>query len=145
MSVNRELNNARENIRSSSNDSNGIIVIVTVCSIVSAVFFLYATQYIVHSFLDSITSDVGGYMTLMMCFHRFACLRQYYHRLSHLIDCLVLITTYLALGWCNRCFEHIRSMKDNQRKKKFFFSFVYCTYKCLSRDRKTMDHLFCVQ
>jgi hypothetical protein len=39
----------------------------------------------------------------------------------------------------NRCFEHIPSMKDNQRKG--FLSL--CMDKCLLRERKTMNHLFC--
>jgi hypothetical protein len=33
-------------------------------------------------------------------------------------------------------------MKDNQRKG--FFPHALCIYKCLSRDRKTMDHLLCI-
>ena len=75
----------------------------------------------------------GRYMTLMMCFHRFACLRRYYHRLSRIIGWraeFVLITTYLAVGVVQQMFwthtdnegQSERSAETEREKERTFDS-----------------------
>ena len=93
----RELNNARENMRSRKNDSNSIIVIVTVCSIVSIVFFFSPVQKtIVHSFLAGITSNASRIHDVNDVFSQIRLpwsILPSFISSSRYIACFVLITT----------------------------------------------------
>jgi hypothetical protein len=92
-------------------------------------FSSYTYNTIVHSFLDSITSNVGRIHDVNDVFSQIrlpSSILPSFISSYRCIASLVLITTYLAWGWwCNRCFEQIRSMKDNQRKGFFFLLDIY--------------------
>ena len=84
----RELNNACQNIHIHSSRCDSCMIIV----IVSADFCV--DMHRASSLFDRVRNV--RYMTLMMCFHRFACLCRDCHRLSFLVIyilCSVLITT----------------------------------------------------
>lgn len=113
-----------------------------VCRFLSYIYIFV----IVHSFLDSITSNVGRIHDVNDVFSQIRLpspILPSFISYYRYIVCLVLITTYLALGWCNRCFEHTLTMKDGPMKG--FLSLYVCTSVCheILKDYESLI-LFCI-